>query len=161
MAIRVAQATKKYSGWTELLQLLQDAFAFMEERIDPPSSVHRLTATSLAAKSQEEALFLATDGDEVVGCVFASRQRDSLYVGKLAVRKDRQRHGIGRRLMDAAEEHARDSGLRYLELDTRMELTENHETFAAMGFIKIAEHAHEGYNRPTFITMRKRLADVG
>ena len=161
MAIRVARATRKYSGWTELLQLVQDAFAYMEDRIDPPSSVHRLTPASLATKSREETLFLARDGDELVGCVFASRQRDSLYVSKLAVRKDRQGHGIGCRLMDAAEKHARGIGVRYLDLDTRIELSENHRTFEAMGFVKTAEHAHEGYDHPTFITMRKRLADGG
>ena len=43
------------------------------------------------------------------------------------------------------------------ELDTRIELTENHATFAALGFTKIAERAHDGYERPTFITMRKTL----
>ena len=159
MAIQIARATTTFSDWTELLQLLQGAFAFMEDRIDPPSSVHDLTPPSLATKSREETLFLATDNGELVGCVFARQQGDSLYVNKLAVRRDRQRNGIGRRLIDAVDEHARDTGLPYLELDTRIELTENHDTFAAMGFLKIAEHAHDGYGHPTFITMRKQLTD--
>jgi len=30
-------------------------------------------------------------------------------------------------------------------------------TFEAMGFHKVSEHAHEGYDRPTFIRMRKQL----
>ena len=59
--------------------------------------------------------------------------------------------------MAAAEEHARDAGLPYLELDTRIELVENHDAFAAMGFVTTAERAHEGYDRPTFVTMRKQL----
>lgn len=157
MAIRVARAPETFSDWTELLQLLQGAFAPMEDRIDPPSSVHGLTPTSIATKSDEEMLFLATDKDELIGCVFARRQSDSLYVSKLAVRKDRQRNGVGRHLVGAVEEHARDIGLPYLELDTRIELTENHETFASLGFVRIAERAHKGYDRPTFITMRKQL----
>jgi phosphinothricin acetyltransferase len=41
-----------------------------------------------------------------------------------------------------------------LELETRIELTENHATFARMGFIKTAETAHPGYERPTSIKMR-------
>ena len=44
-----------------------------------------------------------------------------------------------------------------LELETRIELTENHETFAALGFVKVSEGAHPGYDRTTFITMRKTL----
>jgi ribosomal protein S18 acetylase RimI-like enzyme len=158
--LKISRATENFSNWTELLQLLQEAFAFMDERIDPPSSVHRLTSTSIAKKSQDETLFLATDKGELVGCVFARPQDDALYVSKLAVRKDRQRHGIGRRLVRAAEEYARDTGLSYLELDTRIELKENRETFAAMGFVKTAEHAHEGYDHPTFVTMRKQLGET-
>jgi hypothetical protein len=29
-----------------------------------------------------------------------------------------------------------------------------------MGYVKAAEHAHEGYDHPTFITMRKQLGDA-
>ncbi len=146
-----------YSDWVALLQLLQDAFAPMEVRIDPPSSVSRLTPASLAAKSRDETLFLARDHDELIGCVFARPQGDALYVGKLAVRHDRQRGGVARRLMAAVEAYARADGVRCLELETRIELTQNHATFAALGFVKSGEHAHEGYDRPTFISMRKAL----
>ena len=41
-----------------------------------------------------------------------------------------------------------------LELSTRIELVENHATFARMGFAKTAETAHEGFDRPTSIVMR-------
>lgn len=157
MGVQIGRATGKFSSWNELLRLLKDAFAFMDERIDPPSSVHELTLSSIAAKSQSEALFLAMDEHDLVGCIFAREEGDSLYVGKLAVRADRQGNGIGRRLMAAAEKHARDLGLSCLELDTRIELVENHKAFAAMGFVKIADRAHEGYDRTTYITMRKPL----
>jgi GNAT superfamily N-acetyltransferase len=160
MPVQIARAARDFSDWAGVLQLLRDAFAFMEERIDPPSSVHRLTPTSIAAKSREETLFLATDEDELLGCVFASQRSESLYVSKLGVRRDRQGEGIGRRLMEAVEHHAHEVGIRNLELDTRIELTENQETFAAMGYVRTAEHAHDGYDQPTFVTMRKELTDV-
>jgi hypothetical protein len=41
-----------------------------------------------------------------------------------------------------------------LELETRIELTENHAAFARMGFIKTAETSHEGFDRTTSIVMR-------
>lgn len=157
MAVRIALADDDFSDWPELLHLVQDAFAYMEGRIDPPSSVHGLTPTSIATKSQEEALFLATDDEELVGCVFARPRADSLYVSKLAVRPERQGNDIGRRLMQAVEDHARSIGIRTVELDTRIELIENHRTFVALGYLKTAEQAHEGFDHPTFITMRKLL----
>jgi predicted N-acetyltransferase YhbS len=155
--VRIARAGSDFSDWTGLLELLHEAFAYMDARIDPPSSLHRLTPASIAGKAKEETLLLATDKGELVGCVFAVRKDDALYVGKLAVRTSRQGNGVGRRLMDAAEELARRSGLAFLELSTRVELVENHATFAAMGFAKTAETSHQGYDRPTAITMRKRL----
>jgi hypothetical protein len=59
--------------------------------------------------------------------------------------------------MQAAEDLARRSGVAILELETRIELTENHHTFTAFGFIKTGEHAHDGYDHPTFISMQKSL----
>ncbi len=54
MRLSIERAAVDYSNWTELVRLLQAAFAPMERRIDPPSSVLRLTPESLAAKSREE-----------------------------------------------------------------------------------------------------------
>jgi GNAT superfamily N-acetyltransferase len=155
--VRIARAGENFSDWTGLLALLHEAFAYMEPRIDPPSSLHGFTPALLAGKVKEESLFLAMDGNELVGCLFAVPKGDALYVGKLAVRGSRQGEGVGRRLMAAAEQLARDSGLAWMELETRIELTENHAAFAAMGFLKVFETSHQGYDRPTAITMRKRL----
>lgn len=157
MSIEVALAPSDFHDWKGLLTLLHAAFAYQNDRIDPPSSLHRLDATSIAQKAKDERLFLALEDGHLLGCIFARPQPDSVYVGKFAVRPDRQGEGIGRRLMQAAEEFALQSALPVLELETRIELTENHDTFASMGFVKIAEKAHEGYDRPTSITMRKTL----
>ena len=158
MNIKVTQADDSFMDWHALLELLHEAFLFMGDRIAPPSSLHLLTPDSIAAKAQHESLFLATHRAKLVGCVFATPKPDSLYVGKLAVHPDYQRNGIGRRLMDAVERYALSKGIQALELNTRIELTENHNTFKSMGYFVISEHSHEGYDRPTYISMRKALA---
>jgi GNAT superfamily N-acetyltransferase len=89
--------------------------------------------------------------------VFTYPKDDALYVHKLAVRTALQGKGLGAALMGAARAEAVLRGLTHLELQTRVELTENHEAFARMGFVKTGENAHEGYARPTSITMRARL----
>lgn len=157
MTVDIKPAQAEFGDWNALMELLHAAFAFQHSRIDPPSSLHRFDAGSIAVKAREERLFLAFDDAELVGCIFARPQPGSLYVGKLAVWPKLQGQGIGRRLMQAAEGLARQSGLGALELETRIELTENHKTFAALGFVKISEGAHSGYERTTFITMRKSL----
>lgn len=157
MTIKIIRTDSSFSDWPALLALLQGAFSYMEGRIDPPSSLRLLSLDSIAVKARNESLFLATENEEVVGCVFVAPQSDLLYVGKLAIHPERQRKGIGRSLIETVERYALDLGIDTLELNTRIELTENQTAFKSMGFFVTGEHSHEGYDRPTFISMRKVL----
>ena len=157
--ITIAEKPNDFDSWPQLLKLLQESYAYMDSRIDPPSSLHRLNAVSLEKKSEDETLILATTEKELLGCCFLKMSRDCVYIGKLAVDPKRQGQGIGRRLIEFAIELAPQKGCGALELETRIELVENHRAFVAMGFRKTAETAHIGYNRPTSITMRMELPD--
>jgi GNAT superfamily N-acetyltransferase len=152
LAIRRAPAD--FADWERVRALILDAFAYMHDRIDPPSSAVRMTAESMAADAGRGALLLAELDGTLVGCVFVRPKSDALYVGKLAVRPDLKGRGIGRALVAAARQEARARGLGWLELQTRIELTENHAAFQRLGFVKTGEGAHPGYDRATDITMR-------
>lgn len=67
---------------------------------------------------------------------------------------------MARRLVDAAALIAQQQGRAALELQTRVELQENHRAFEAMGFVKVSESMHPGFSRATSITMRKQLDAV-
>jgi N-acetylglutamate synthase-like GNAT family acetyltransferase len=155
--IVIRRAPADFADWENVRALIIDAFAYMQGRIDPPSSALRMTAQSMAADAAMGALLLAEIDGALVGCAFIRRKEDALYIAKLAVRPDRQQRGIGRALITAAQDEARAQGLAALELQTRIELSENRAAFARMGFVKIAETAHPGFTRPTSITMRARL----
>jgi GNAT superfamily N-acetyltransferase len=146
-----------FADWDGLLALLRRAFAFMEGRIDPPSSLHRLDAAGLADKARAGRCFLAFSGGRLAGCVFCEPRADCLYVGKLAVKPGLQGQGIGRALLARAATEALARGLPALELQTRIELVENHRAFARLGFLRTGETTHPGYTRPTSITMRKAV----
>jgi len=147
-----------FEGWEDLLAVVRKSFAYMDGVIDPPSSVHRLTAQTLRAKAQAEIGFLALAGGTIVGCAFIAEQTDHFYLGKLAVLPAHQRSGVGKRLLAAAERHAVDAGKPLMELQTRVELTGNQRAFRSLGFVETGRTAHQGYDRPTSVTMRKRLA---
>lgn len=156
--LTIHRAPTDFKAWSTLLALLHDAFAFQHDRINPPSSLHRFDAQGLAAKARQEVLIIATLDDALVGCVFAKPEPQALYIGKFAVRPGLQGRGIGRQLLAAVEQLAAELHLPAIDLETRIELHENHASFAAMGFQKISEHAHAGFTRPTSIRMRKTLA---
>ena len=69
-----------------------------------------------------------------------------------------QLQGLAQALVRHAESRAKLLALAVLELQTRVELTENHAAFRAMGFAETGRTAHEGFDRPTTITFRKPVA---
>jgi GNAT superfamily N-acetyltransferase len=156
-AVPIIQIPAGFDRWDDVLTLIMRAFASMDGVIDPPSSAHLLTADSLRDKARRETGFVALKGDRIVGCVFALEKVTEFYVGKLAVAPDCQGQGIGRWLMQAVEDLARSRGKAAIELQTRIELTANHAAFARFGFYETERTAHEGYARPTSITMRKAI----
>ena len=156
-ALEYIIAPAEFNNWQALYDLLEAGFAPMEERIDPPSSFNALTPDLLREKAKIETLLVVFDIDTLVACAFIKQMLDAIYVGKIAVDVKYQKRGIGRNIMEMAAEFARERGKQWLELQIRIELIENHATFAALGFAKTGESAHEGFNRPTSITMRRRV----
>lgn len=152
-----ALAPPGFSCWTALHALLTAAFAGMEERIDPPSSLRRMDPGALAAKARDGILVLACSGDDLIGCGFGQIADGSLGLSKLAVRPDWQRRGVLRRMVGVFEAEARQARCTALTLQTRIELTGNHAAFAALGFRRVGETSHPGYDRPTSLTFRKAL----
>ena len=142
-----------------ILELIQRTFAYMEPRIDPPSSMHRLTVASIQEQCTSGEVWAI--GKPPLACVFFTEQTECLYVGKLAVCDTARGKGYARKLIDLAEGLARTRGLPALELNTRIELVENHQTFQSLGFVKVGKGKHDGFSRPTYIVMRKPIEPVG
>lgn len=155
--VEVVAKPAEFADWNGLLALLRDAFATMDGRIDPPSSLHDFDAARLAAKAAEEELVLAFVDGALAGCLFAAPRGEALYLGKIAVRPDLRGRGIARRMFALAEAIARSRGFKALELQARIELVENHRTFAALGFEKVGEGSHPGYTRTTDLNFRRSL----
>lgn len=132
----------------DVLALIRQAFAGMEGRIDPPSSMHRLTAADLAAPTVE----VWAIGRPPAACVVLTPQADTLYLGKLAVALQMLGQGLARILVDHAVARARVHGLPSVTLQVRVELTENQRIFTSLGFAEVGRTAHPGYDRPTSIT---------
>ena len=53
---------------------------------------------------------------ESIGCVYVERRGDHTYLGLLSVAPELQGKGLGRQLVDAAEEHSRSMGCKAMDL---------------------------------------------
>ena len=138
-----------------VLSLIRSAFAYMEGRIDPPSSMHRLTLAALSDGARQGEVWAVEDGGRAVACMMLTPRPPVLYLGKLAVAPSHRGQGLARDLALLAERRAAARGLAAVELQSRVELTENHTVFAALGFAVAGETAHPGFDRPTSLTFRK------
>lgn len=144
-----------FDDFESLLSLLKDAFAYMDGRIDPPSSLHRLDLDALKAKVADETLLVAKSGEQLIGCLFVRRQQQSVYLGKLAIVESFRGKGIARQFIDVAQMIANQWSCDALELETRVELTENQQLFEHLGFKRSGQNAHPGYDQPTSYRYRR------
>ena len=150
------QALPPYD-WPQLLSLIRRAFAGMQGRIDPPSSMHALTPETIAEQSVSGEIWAI--GTPAIACIFLTPNPASLYLHKLAVDPAHQRHGHARTLIVTAATRARALGLPAVTLSTRIELTENHATFRALGFLETSRSAHHGF--PHLTTLHFTLPLTG
>lgn len=59
---------------------------------------------------------VADDLGSVCGCVYVEPRGDRSYLGLLSVDPQRQKSGLGSKLMDAAEDHCAKAGSRFMDL---------------------------------------------
>ena len=146
-----------FKDYDAVHKLLTSAFAYMQNRIDPPSSMNRLDIEKLREKVQTEHLLVALSEEKLVGCVFLKPAAQAWYLGKLAVDDKMRGQGIGRVLLEKAESVCFENSGHAIELEVRIELTENHRFFKKHGFVLSGENSHAGYDRPTSYSFRKQV----
>lgn len=76
----------------------------------------RLTAAELESHFKKGIFLVSGDEGRIAGCVYVERNGDHAYFGLLSIDPSRQRTGLGRRLIAAAEEFARETGAHFMDL---------------------------------------------
>ncbi len=76
----------------------------------------RTTEAEVQGTLHRGGYIVADDGGVLIGCVYVEVRGPRGYFGLLAVRPGRQRGGLGRRLVALAEQHCRDAGCAFMDL---------------------------------------------
>jgi ribosomal protein S18 acetylase RimI-like enzyme len=107
-------------------------------------------------------ILTARDGDTLIGCVAVTRKDETLgYLGMLCVLPTLQSGGLGRRLLDAAEDLARAEG------NAAMEMTVIDSRASLIAWYERRGYAFTGERRPfpvlrdppvTFVVLEKPLS---
>ena len=129
-------------GWTHEADLLggqrTDVAALTEIMTDP-----------------DQAILLAEDDGALIGCVLIADEgaRDGeriAYLGMLTVSPRRQARGLGRRLIDAAEAHARALGASLMEMTVIKSRTELIDWYARRGYADAGREEPFPLDNPRF-----------
>jgi predicted N-acetyltransferase YhbS len=127
-------------------------------KLEPESGAFRETAEAIAAElARESGAIVAERNGRMIACVMVKLIEDDLYFGRLSVVPEARGEGIARRLVEAVEDEARRRELAGVQLGVRIVLVENQKLFSSMGYVEISREAHEGFDHPTSINMRKAL----
>jgi predicted N-acetyltransferase YhbS len=94
----------------------------------------RLDAEDLAHHFKEGTFLLAEEEGKLAGCIYVTRHGDRAYFGLLSVDRSHQKNGIGRRLVSGAEEFARETGARFMDLKLINLRTELPGIYEKMGY---------------------------
>jgi ribosomal protein S18 acetylase RimI-like enzyme len=94
-----------------------------------------------AAGTPDNVVFVAVDGDQIVGVVHAAERTHftgqvDAYVGELVTAPGQERRGIARALMQAAEKWGAARGLDYLTLETGMLNHGARAFYQAIGYLE-------------------------
>lgn len=139
-------------------RLTQAAFA-PYARLVPPSGAVAESMENVAAVLAAGGGAVAERAGVAVGCLrWSLRDDGDLYVGRVAVDPGERGSGIGGALMAWAEAEARRRGCGGLRVGVRVALPENLAYFQRMGFVVTGEHSHDGFDQPTWLSLRKDLA---
>tara|TARA_Y200000002_G_scaffold77010_1_gene60552 strand:- start:1755 stop:2264 length:510 start_codon:yes stop_codon:yes gene_type:complete len=100
---------------------------------------------------ESNSLYLARINKEIVGCIMLSENKDdvykdikwlsedniNLYVHRLAVHPQFQKKGIGRKMMDFAEDYAKLNNYESVRLDTFSKNERNNIFYKSRGYTKL------------------------
>jgi GNAT superfamily N-acetyltransferase len=103
-------------------------------------------------------------GPELAGAVYVQAKGDRGYLAMLSVHPVRQKTGLSRILIDAAEQYCREASCRFLDLDIVNLRTELTGFYARLGFVPFDTAPFNDPHRLTrpahLVLMTKPLVDI-
>jgi putative acetyltransferase len=123
----------------------------------PPTSVHTVSADAM--KTSGAIFFIARRAGTAVGCgaYLRCNSRDG-ELKRMFVLPEARGLGIGRRILEALEKHARSAGLQRLRLETGVAQPEALRLYARAGYVR-CQRFGDYPDDPLSVFMEKRIAD--
>lgn len=127
-------------------QYTAEAFAYTT----PPADV-------IHERFAEGPIWVATDGELIIGTVSGLPEPDRFYIRSMAIKPSAQRRGVGQRLIETLESYARTQGFEKLYLYTTYVLPAAKHLYEKNGFYVLRETTPEEWCNMAGLEMEKKL----
>jgi len=134
-------------------RIVSDAYRVYIERIGKPPGP---MLDDYSAHLRNHAAWVAEVGDQVAGVLILIDETDHLLLDNVAVDPSHHGRGIGRALLNFAEQEAVRRGYREITLYTHEKMSENLAMYSALGWVETERREQNGYQRVFF---HKSLGD--
>ncbi|HEX3789490.1 MAG TPA: GNAT family N-acetyltransferase [Pseudonocardiaceae bacterium] len=131
-----------------LVALAAAAYQHYLPRIGRPPAPMTADYAGAVAAGQ---VWVAEESGELAGLLVLIDFPDHVLVENVAVRPGSQGTGLGRRLLDHAEQHARAVGRSQLRLYTNEKMTENLAYYPRLGYRETHRGEQHGFRRVHFV----------
>ena len=134
-------------------RIVSDAYRVYIVRIGKPPGP---MLDDYSAHVRNRTAWVAEIGDQVAGVLILIDEEDHLLLDNVAVDPSHHGRGIGRALLNFAEQEAVRRGHREITLYTHEKMSENLAMYPALGWVETERREQNGYQRVFF---RKFLTD--
>lgn len=139
--------------------LIYEAFVpFRSEYTDGAFEYTTPKADAIRPRFEEGPIWIAELDGDAVGTVSGLPDGERFYIRSMAIKPSVQRGGIGQKLLDALESHAREAGFERLYLYTTYVLPGAKHLYEKNGFYVLRETAPEEWYDMGGLEMEKDLS---
>ena len=140
-------------------ELLLESFGLFEAEYTPGAFEYTTPSTDIVrGRFDEGPVWVAMDGDTMIGTVSGLPEPERFYVRSMAIRPDAQRLGLGQRLLEILEGFARDKEFDRLYLYTTHVLPGAKRLYEKNGFYVKRETPPEEWHDMGGLEMEKSLS---
>jgi len=143
--------TAKRSDVEHIASCVSAAYSHYLERMDKPPPPMIWDYEQVI---QQRHVSVIERHNQIIGVIVLGTTDEGFLLDNVAVHPQYQGQGIGRMLLEFAEEQAREQGFKTIHLCTNVVMTENQAMYGKIGYCEYERRHDNGYSR---VYMRKVL----
>jgi ribosomal protein S18 acetylase RimI-like enzyme len=156
MRTNAANIRRAVPGDAEMVQRIS-ADAYIPAYVAVLGTIPKPATEDYAPRIERGQVWILEIEGEPTGIAVLEENTDHLLIYSIAVRPEAQRKGYGRVLLDFAEKHAIELGLRDVRLYTNEQMERNLRLYRQHGFVEVGKRPHPSRPGQMLVDMVKKL----